>query len=82
MSVKSLSEELFIQSRILKEQYRSNRNTTDVIVGKRLRWHKTETILLWLIIGRFAPESTVILIPAGIGIYSYVGNLGIAEYVF
>jgi len=52
-------------------------NSMDVIVEKRLRWHKTETILLWLIIA-----IAVILIPTGIGIYLYVGNLSIAEYVF
>lgn len=52
-------------------------NSMDVIVERRLRWHKTETILLWLIIAIVA-----ILIPTGIGIYLYVGNLSIAEYVF
>ncbi len=53
------------------------KNTIDTIVSKRLKWHKTETILLWLIIAMAA-----ILIPTGIGIYLYVGNLSIAEYVF
>ncbi len=52
-------------------------NSMDVIVENRLKWHKTETILLWLIIAVAA-----ILIPTGIGIYLYVGNLSIAEYVF
>ncbi len=52
-------------------------DSMDVIVEKRLRWHKAETILLWLIIAMAA-----ILIPTGIGIYLYVGNLSIAEYVF
>ncbi len=52
-------------------------NSIDVIVEKRLKWHKTERILLWLIIAM-----AVILIPTGIGIYSYVGKLSIAEYVF
>ncbi len=52
-------------------------NSMDVIVEKRLKWHKTERILLWLII-----VIAVILIPTGIGIYLYVGNLSIAEYVF
>ena len=53
------------------------KNTIDIIVSKRLKWHKTETILLWLI-----TAMAVILIATGIGIYLYVGNLSIAEYVF
>ncbi len=53
------------------------KNTIDIIVSKRLKWHGTEVILLWLIIAM-----AVILIPTGIGIYLYVGKLGIAEYVF
>jgi len=53
------------------------KNIIDKIVSKRLKWHRTEVILLWLII-----TMSVILIPTGIGIYLYVGNLGIAEYVF
>ncbi len=53
------------------------KDTIDAIVSKRLKWNKTETILLWLIIAMAA-----ILIPTGIGIYLYVGNLSIAEYVF
>ena len=53
------------------------KNTIDTIINRRLKWHKTETILLWLIIA-----VAVILIPTGIGIYLYVGNLSIAEYVF
>ena len=53
------------------------KNTIDTIVSKRLKWHKTERTLLWLII-----VIAVILIPTGIGIYLYVGNLSIAEYVF
>lgn len=53
------------------------KNTMDTIVSKRLKWHRTETILLWLIIAM-----AMILIPTGIGIYLYVGNLSIAEYVF
>ena len=53
------------------------KNTIDTIINRRLKWHKAETILLWLIIA-----VAVILIPTGIGIYSYVGNLSIAEYVF
>ena len=53
------------------------KNTIDTIVSKRLKWHRTEVILLWIIIA-----IAVILIPTGIGIYLYVGNLSIAEYVF
>lgn len=51
-------------------------NNMDVIVGKRLRWHKTETILLWLIIAM-----AIIPIPAGIGIYLYVDTLAITQYI-
>ncbi len=54
-----------------------SKDTVDTIVSKRLKWHRTEVILLWLIIVLAA-----VLIPTGIGIYLYVGNLGIAEYVF
>ncbi len=53
------------------------KNKIDTIVSKRLKRHKTERILLWLIIA-----IAVILVPTGIGIYLYVGNLSIAEYVF
>jgi len=53
------------------------KNIIDKIVSKRLKWHRAEVILLWLIIAM-----AVILIPTGIGICLYVGNLSIAEYVF
>lgn len=53
------------------------KNTIDTIVSKRLKWYRTEVILVWIIIAM-----AVILIPTGIGIYLYVGNLSIAEYVF
>lgn len=53
------------------------KNTIDIIVSKRLKWHRTEVILLLLII-----TMAVILIPTGIGIYLYVDRLSIAEYVF
>ena len=53
------------------------KNTIDTIVNKRLKWHRTEVILLWTIIA-----VAVILIPTGIGICLYVRNLSIAEYVF
>ena len=53
------------------------KNTIDTIVSRRLKWHRTEVILLWIIIAM-----AVILIPTGIGIYLYFGNLSIAEYVF
>lgn len=52
------------------------KNTIDAIVNKRLKWHKTEVILLWLIIAIAA-----ILIPTGIGIYLYVGSLAITQYI-
>jgi len=53
------------------------KNTVDTIVSKRLKWHRTEVILLWLIIAM-----AIMLIPTGIGIYLYVDRLSIAEYVF
>ncbi len=53
------------------------KTTIDTIINRRLKWHKTERILLWLIIA-----IAIVLIPTGIGIYLYVGNLSIAEYVF
>lgn len=53
------------------------KNTIDTIINRRLKWHRTEVILLWIIIAM-----AVILVPTGIGIYLYVGNLSIAEYVF
>ena len=53
------------------------KNTIDTIVSKRLKWHRTEVILLWTII-----VMAVTLIPTGIGTYLYVGNLSIADYVF
>ena len=53
-----------------------SKNTIDTIVSKRLKWHKTETILLWLIIAM-----AVIPIPAGIAIYLYVDTLAITQYI-
>ena len=49
-------------------------NSTDVIVGKRLKRHKTEVILLCLII-----ILAIIPIPAGIGIFFHVDNLNITR---
>jgi len=51
-------------------------SSMDVIAEKRLKWHKTETILLWLII-----VMAVIPIPAGIAIYLYVDTLAITQYI-
>ncbi len=51
-------------------------SSMDVIVEKRLKWHKTETILLWLIIAM-----AVIFIPAGIAIYLNVDTLAITQYI-
>lgn len=45
-------------------------------VEKRLKRHRIEVVLLWLIIAIGA-----ILIPAGIGIYFNVGKLAITQYV-
>jgi len=47
-----------------------------MIVEKRLKRHKIEVVLLWLIIAIGA-----IMIPAGIGIYFNVGKLAITQYV-
>ena len=52
------------------------KKTIEMIVEKRLRWHKTEVAVLWLIIAIGA-----ILIPAGIGVYFNVGKLAVSQYV-
>ena len=52
------------------------KNTTNIIVSKRLKWHRTEVILLWIIIAM-----AVIPIPAGIAIYLYVDTLAITQYI-
>ena len=52
------------------------KKTIEMIVKKRLKWHKAEVAVLWLIIAIGA-----ILIPAGIGVYFYVGKLIITHYV-
>ncbi|KKK45365.1 hypothetical protein LCGC14_3165700 [marine sediment metagenome] len=50
--------------------------TMDEVVNGRLKWHRTETVLLWLIL-------CIALVPiaVGIGIYLYVDNLSIAQYL-
>ena len=52
------------------------KKTIGTIVEKRLKRHKTEVVLLWLIIAIGA-----ILIPAGIGVYFNVGKLAVTQYV-
>jgi len=52
------------------------KKTIGTIVEKRLKRHKTEVVLLWLIIATGA-----ILIPTGIGIYFNVGKLAVTQYV-
>ncbi len=47
------------------------------IAKKRLKWHKAEVAVLWLLIAIAA-----ILIPAGIGVYFCVDHLAITKYVF
>lgn len=47
-----------------------------MIAEKRLRRHRTEVVLLWLIIATGA-----ILIPAGVGVYLNVGRLAVTQYV-
>jgi hypothetical protein len=53
------------------------KKTIERIVKKRLKWHKAEVAVLWLLIAIVA-----ILIPAGIGVYFCVDHLAITQYVF
>jgi len=53
------------------------KKTVGRIMEKRLRRHKTEVVLLWLII-----VAGAILIPAGIAVYFNVGKLPITQYIF
>jgi uncharacterized membrane protein YphA (DoxX/SURF4 family) len=53
------------------------KKTIERIVKKRLKWHKVEVAVLWLLIAIAA-----ILIPAGIGVYFCVDDLAITQYVF
>ena len=52
------------------------KKTMDEVVNGRLKWHRTETVLLWLILC-----TAVIPMTAGIGIYLYVDNLSITQYL-
>ena len=52
------------------------KNTINTIVSKRLKWRRTEVILLWLMIAM-----AIISIPAGIAIYLYVDTLAITQYI-
>jgi len=52
------------------------KKTVETIVKKCLKWHKTEIVLLWLIIAIGA-----VLITAGTGIYYYVSKIAIAQQV-
>ena len=52
------------------------KKTIGMIAGKHLKWHKTEIVLLWLIIAIGG-----ILITAGTGIYYYVGKIAITQQV-
>ena len=47
-----------------------------MIVEKRLKRHKIEVVLLWLIVAAGA-----IFIPAGIDLYLNVGKLAVTQYV-
>jgi len=51
--------------------------TIETLVGKQLKWHKAQIVVLWFLIGLGA-----ILIIAGIGIYFYVGELTIVQQSF
>jgi len=50
--------------------------TMDEVVNGRLKWHRTEMVLLWLIF-------CIALVPiaVGIGIYLYVDNLSVTQYL-
>lgn len=52
------------------------KKTIEMIVEKQLKRHRTEVILLWLIIAVGA-----FLIPTGIALYFNVGKLPITQYV-
>lgn len=52
------------------------KKTIGMIVEKRLKRHKTEVVLLWLIIAVGA-----IMIPAGIGIYFNIGKLAVTQQI-
>jgi len=44
------------------------------IIKKQLKWYRAEIVVLWLIIA-----AGLVLIPAGIGVYFYVGRLAVAQ---
>ena len=50
------------------------KKTIEMIAAKRLKWHKAEVALLWLIIA----IGTVLII-TGAGVYFYVSRLAIVE---
>jgi len=52
------------------------KKTMDEVVNGRLKWHRTEMVLLWLIL-------CIALVPiaTGIGIYLYVDNLSVTQYL-
>lgn len=50
------------------------KKTIEMIVAKRLKWHKAEVAVLWLIIAIGA-----VLIITGTGVYFYVSKLAIVE---
>ena len=52
------------------------KKTIEEVVNGRLKWHRTEMVLLWLIF-------CIALVPiaVGIGIYLYVDNLSVTQYL-
>lgn len=50
------------------------KKTIEMIVEKRLKWHKTEVALLWLLIA-----IGTVLIVTGAGVYFHVGRLAIVQ---
>ena len=53
------------------------KKTIGMIVEKQMKQHRTEVVLLWLIMAAGA-----FLILAGIGVYFNVGKLPITQYIF
>ncbi len=52
------------------------KKTMEKLVNGRLKWYRTEMVLLWLIL-------CIALVPiaVGIGIYLYVDNLSVTQYL-
>ncbi len=55
---------------------KKKKKTIEEVVNGRLKWHRTEMVLLWLIF-------CIALVPitVGIAIYLYVDNLSVTQYL-